>query len=1095
MYIMIFLTSNLFNSSYEQPMRKVTSVLLVLAIVLILMAVLPPPDLMKGFKDYLPLHMMLETISIVIAMQVSGLGWNAFGHKASGNIIFISSIFFGVAILDFSHLLSYTGMPDYITPSSSDKAIDFWLAARLLSAIGLLLFTISPLRPLASKLYQYLLLMFIFILVASVHWVILFQHDLFPHLFFASGKGLSSLKINIEYIVIALNVVTAFVLWRRIYQPQPYHTAVLFAAVCVMAMSELFFTFYADVTDMYNILGHIYKVIAYLFLYHAIFVTVVQKPYEELYTAQNQLREKNQLLDNIIENIPHMIFLKHSSDLHYVLFNKAGEELTGLSKETLLGKNDYAFFPQDQADFFIQKDRETLKNGIVVDIPEEPIETPHGTRILHTKKIPIVDKYSQPLFLLGISEDITERIERENALYESKEFLKESQKIAGLGSYTLDLRTGIWRSSDILDQLFGINKSYNRSEEGWMAIVHPDERTKMDYYFKNEVLAKGQLFDQEYRIVRQNDKSVRWMHGLGKLEYNSEGVPLKMLGTIQDITKQKLSSDSLLKLSLAVEQSPNSIVITDIEGNIEYVNTMFTKVTGYTKDEVLTQNPRILKSNETPQSVYDDMWAHLTRGEIWHGELVNRRKDNTIYVESATISPVKQADGTITNYVAIKEDITERKNAEAYIENLANFDQLTGLPNRVMLNDRVKYLLNMAQRNNEPLTVMFLDLDHFKNINDTLGHTIGDLVLIEVAKRIKEAIRDEDTVSRLGGDEFIMLFPNTDSKSAMRIATKLIKVISKASIVEHNELTITPSIGIAIYPHDGEDFETLLKNADTAMYRVKNNSRNDFHFYTHEMQLHLARNLQLENALRNAIKRNELQVYYQPQISILTGQIIGAEALLRWNHPELGMISPAEFIPIAESSGQIIEIGEWVLRSAIKQTKEWMDKGFSPMIIAVNLSAIQFRQKNLLKVITDILEEVHLPNEYLELELTEAVTMIDPEYVINVMNKFHEQGIRMSIDDFGTGYSSLSYLKKFKVYKLKIDQSFIRDISTDMDDRAIVRAIIDMAHSLGLQTIAEGVETAEQLAFLERYGCNEVQGYYFSKPLPAVEFEEFIEKQ
>lgn len=558
---------------------------------------------------------------------------------------------------------------------------------------------------------------------------------------------------------------------------------------------------------------------------------------------------------------------------------------------------------------------------------------------------------------------------------------------------------------------------------------------------------------------------------------------------------RSLSSSEKLnqKLSLAVEQSQNSIVITDLEGNIEYVNTMFTKVTGYTKDEALGQNPRILKSDETPQSTYKEMWETLQCGNIWLGELINRRKDNSLYTEWATITPVKQDDGTISNYVAIKEDITEKKKVAAHIENLANFDQLTGLPNRYMLDHRVTYLLDMAERNNEPLTVMFLDLDHFKNINDSLGHTIGDYVLIEMAKRITKTIRKVDTVSRLGGDEFIILFPNTDSNAAMHIATKLITEISKNSMIKHHELTITPSIGIAIYPNDGKDFETLLKNADTAMYMVKNDSRNGFRFFTEEMQLNLARNLQLENALRNVLERNELKVYYQPQISISNGQVIGAEALLRWHHPELGMISPAEFIPIAESSGQIIKIGEWVLRTAISQAKEWMDAGFTPMIIAVNISAIQFRQDNLLKLVTDILEEVQLPQEYLELELTEAVTMHDPESVINVMNKFNEQGIRMSIDDFGTGYSSLSYLKKFKVYKLKIDQSFIRDISDDPDDRAIVSAIIDMAQNLGLQTIAEGVETAEQLAFLRLHGCHEVQGYYFSKPLPTVEFEQFLQ--
>ncbi|MDP3120433.1 MAG: EAL domain-containing protein [Sulfuricurvum sp.] len=1083
--------SKYIHSSHQNSFRKMIPVVAVLAIVFIIILMSPSLYTIHGYKDYLPLHMLLETIAIVIAMQVAGLGWSVFSHQIHGNIVFLASIFFGVAILDFSHLLSYTGMPDYVTPSGPDKGIYFWLVARLLLAFGLLIFTISALRSLVSKTFQYLVLISIFILIGFMHWLILFHQELLPPMFLV-GQGLTALKTNTEYAIIALNVITAVILWRRMYQPQPYDIMAMFSAVCIMAMGELFFTFYTDLTDMYNIAGHIYKAIAYLFIYRAIFVTTVQKPFAELNTIQKQLYDKNRLLDSIVNNIPHMIFLKHASDLRYALFNKAGEKLTGLNEQVLLNHSDYEFYPKDQADFFIQKDRETLRNGIIVDIPNEPINTPHGTRILHTKKIPIKDEYGQPQYLLGISEDITERIYTELALRESEASLKESQQIAALGSYTLDLRTEIWTSSKILDQLFGIDATYEHSLAGWKALIHPDEQIRMDHYIRNEVIENHKPFDQEYRIIRQDDQSVHWVHGLGKLEFDTQGLPVKMVGTIQDITNTKQVTSSLLKLSLAVEQSPNSIVITDLEGNIEYVNSAFTTITGYTKEDVLGKNPSILKSDQTPQSTYDDMWQHLIGGEIWHGELINRKKDQTTYIESATISPVKQSDGKITNYVAIKEDISEKKKSEAYIENLAHFDQLTGLPNRVMLNDRVTYLLGMAQRTHEPLAVMFLDLDHFKNINDSLGHTIGDQVLIEIANRIKATVRDEDTVSRLGGDEFIMLFPNTDSNAAMRIATKLIREISKISIIEHNELTITPSIGIAIYPNDGENFETLLKNADTAMYKVKSDSRNNFHFFTQEMQLNLARNLQLENALRHALKRNELEVYYQPQVAIEDGSIIGAEALLRWHHPELGMISPAEFIPIAEGSGQIIEIGEWVLRTAIVQTKQWIDSGFAPMIIAVNLSAIQFRQKNLLTLVTNILEEVQLLPQYLELELTEAVTMDDPKSVIEVMNKFYDQGIRMSIDDFGTGYSSLSYLKQFKVYKLKIDQSFIHDISNDPDDRAIVSAIIDMAHNLGLQTIAEGVETAEQLAFLRLHGCNEVQGYYFSKPLPAAEFEQFL---
>ncbi|MDP1784230.1 MAG: EAL domain-containing protein, partial [Sulfuricurvum sp.] len=870
---------------------------------------------------------------------------------------------FGVAVLDFSHVISYTGMPEFVTPSGIEKAIYFWLAARILSSVGLLLFLFFPINQLSSKIYNYSLLAMVLILIGVVHWLVLFNHALFLNVFFIPGQGLTPLKINTEYAIVVLNLITAIVLLRRMRQPQPYHAAALFGALCIMAMSEFFFTLYADVTDVYNIFGHIYKAIAYLFVYRAIFVTTVKKPYKELSASQNQLHERNRLLDSIIDNIPNMLFLKTASELRFVLFNKAGEKLLGLNRDNLIGHNDYDFFPKEEADFFTDKDRETLKRNELLDIYEESIQTPHGIRILHTKKVVIRDENGVAKFLLGISEDITDHKQAEN---------------------------------------------------------------------------------------------------------------------------------SLLKLSLAVEQSPNSIVITDLIGNIEYVNTMFTTITGYTKDEILGENPRILKSNKTPQSTYDDMWNQLSQGNTWHGELINLRKDKSEYIESATISPVKQADGTIINYVAIKENITDKKRIEEHIENLAHYDQLTGLPNRVLLSDRIKYLLNHAQRNEETVAVMFLDLDHFKNINDTLGHTIGDQLLIEIAQRLKAAIRDEDTVSRLGGDEFILLFPDTDVNEAMHIATKLIEAVSIPCTIEHHELVTTPSIGIAIYPYDGEDFETLLKNADTAMYQAKRFSRNAFHFFTQEMQLHSARNLQLVNALRHALERNELQLHYQPQISTQDGRIIGAEALLRWTHPKLGMISPAEFIPIAEDSGQIIQIGEWVLRTAVHQMKAWKENGFNPMVIAVNLSAVQFQQKNIVELITNILDEAQLPHEYLELELTEAVTMNNPQSAIAVMNRLHAQGIRMSIDDFGTGYSSLSYLKQFKVYKLKIDQSFIRNIADDPEDQAIVRAIIDMAKSLGLQTIAEGVETAQQLAFLRHYKCNEIQGYYYSKPLSVVEFENFF---
>jgi diguanylate cyclase (GGDEF)-like protein len=455
-------------------------------------------------------------------------------------------------------------------------------------------------------------------------------------------------------------------------------------------------------------------------------------------------------------------------------------------------------------------------------------------------------------------------------------------------------------------------------------------------------------------------------------------------------------------------------------------------------------------------------------------------------------APMRDANGAVSTLLAITRDITERKRSEERIQYLANFDALTGLPNRAQLDDHLKYALSIVKRSNGNLAVLFIDIDRFKDINDTLGHSVGDALLVKIAKRVQSVLREEDTASRLGGDEFILILPGCDAQGAAQVAQKLLQVISEPSRIEQYDLAVTASIGIAIFPNDGVDLETLSKSADTAMYRAKHEGRNGYRFFTSQMQARAIRSMQLLNALRHALELGQFQVYYQPQISIRDGRIIGVEALLRWQHPELGNVKPAEFIPVAEDSGLILTIGEWVLHTAVKQLKCWLDNGLSPMVMAVNLSVVQFRHSSLPDMVSRILNEVQLPSQYLELELTEGVAMNEPERAIAVMNNLHERGIRMSIDDFGTGYSSLNYLKRFKVYKLKIDQSFVRDIIFDPEDKAIVAAIISMSKNLGLKTIAEGVETYEQLAFLNEHGCDDAQGYYYSEPLSPAQIEAFF---
>jgi len=569
----------------------------------------------------------------------------------------------------------------------------------------------------------------------------------------------------------------------------------------------------------------------------------------------------------------------------------------------------------------------------------------------------------------------------------------------------------------------------------------------------------------------------------------------------EEVGSHKLTADNLRKLSQAIEQSPVSVLITDLQGNIEYVNPQLCKITGYKAEELIGENPRILKSGHTPEVQFKNMWHAITSGQSWSGELYNKKKNGDLFWENVTVSPIKNNENKSTHYLAIKEDISLRKDYEERLLYQASYDKLTDLPNRTLAYDRIQQAIANAIREEKHIALLYLDFDHFKNINDTLGHGAGDEFLRYMGGRLKSCVRDFDTVARLGGDEFlIMLLETNEGEDAVSFedvvkkkTEELLHRISKPCVIHEMEFSVTASVGVAIFPQDGDDPHVLLRNADTAMYRSKRKGRDTYEIFTPEMGDVVMKRVEIDNKLRRALENGDFYLKYQALMDASSQAIVGAEALIRWEDEELGEVSPEEFVPLAEESGLIVDIGNWVLDTALSDTKKLREKpGFENFYIAINLSSRQFRGKDIVKNISSNLIRHNLPGSSLELEVTERLLMKDVPHVVSLLNQFKEMGIRLSIDDFGTGYSSLSYLKRFPFDVLKIDKAFISDIGEDPDDTALCDAIIAMAHSLGLSVIGEGVETKYQYDFLNDRGVETIQGYYVSEPMVHDEFLKFI---
>ena len=565
---------------------------------------------------------------------------------------------------------------------------------------------------------------------------------------------------------------------------------------------------------------------------------------------------------------------------------------------------------------------------------------------------------------------------------------------------------------------------------------------------------------------------------------------------LTDITERRRTELDLRIAAVAFE-SQESMVICDADTVILRVNKAFTESTGYTSEDVVGEKINLLKSGRHSEDFYDAMWASINQTGTWQGDIWDRCKNGELNPQFATISAVKDAVGTVTHYVAMYIDITERKSAEEEIKHLAYYDPLTQLPNRRLLQERLKHGMEMARREDKQLAVLMLDLDYFKAVNDSLGHLRGDEVLQQVAARMTARLRNVDMVARLGGDEFIVVLEDiTHADDAARVAKEIIADLRKPfQLTKSDDVRIGASIGISLYPQHGDSIEMLMDHADTALYQAKDQGRGCFAYFSEELTHAVQERIALEVRLRRAIEQRELHVFYQPQMDIISGRIIGAEALVRWHDPVEGLILPLRFIPLAEETNLILDIGTWVLRETCHQGQQWLAMGLPSISLAVNLSSHQFRRSDINTLVAKVLAETGFPAGQLALEITESGLMENQDHALDILNKLHKQGIRLAIDNFGTGYSSLASLKRFPLNVLKIDLSFISGISDKKDDRKIAATIVAMGHTLGLKVMAEGVETSEQLAFLRKKGCNTYQGFIKSGPLPAAEFAELLRGQ
>lgn len=795
---------------------------------------------------------------------------------------------------------------------------------------------------------------------------------------------------------------------------------------------------------------------------------------EGLQRSETELRK---ILDNMQD-----VFFRTDRRGRLVLMSRSASDLSGYPPARLLHRKVMMFVAgKEERRQLIQSFRKTGQlSGLIAHIRCADGEL----RWVSINAQVYLDDDGRPAGMEGTVRDVDEVKRAENRLLGSERRYRRLVELSPNG-IVVHREGRILYANQEAAHLLGIPDPAEMRGRQVLSFIHPDSLALVESRIAMMNDGWASLPPAEVKMSRR-DGEVRVVElRTGTTEYQGG---LATQSVIIDVTGRKEAERQLRLAATVFDIASEAILISGADNRILAINEAFTEITGYSTDEVIGKNPSMLSSGRHDQAFYDALWRSLEGTGRWQGEVWNRRKNGEVYPEWLSIAVVRNTAGEPQHYVAIFTDITQRKRDEARIRYQANYDALTGLPNRNLFMDRLWQTVAVARREKTNAGLMFVDLDRFKMVNDTLGHTAGDALLIEAARRLRSVVREEDTVARLGGDEFTVILHNMDQElDASVVADKIVQALFSPFSIDGTDVHVSGSIGVTVYPRDGETADELLRNSDAAMYRAKERGRNCYHFYTPEIQERAIGRLHMENALHAALENGEFEVFYQPKVDIADGGVRGAEALIRWRHPEQGLVSPAAFIPIAEDSGLIVPIGEWVLRDVCRQIKEWDQDGVAMPVVAVNVSLRQFREQDIPALVERVTAETGLDPRRLEIEITESLFADEVEKTVAVLRRLKALGVSLAVDDFGTGYSSLAYLRRFPIDVLKIDKSFVDGVTNDPDDAAIAEAIVAMAHRLNLHVVAEGVETQDQLGQLHEMTCDIAQGYLIGRPMPEPE--------